>query len=119
MATSPGWYPNEDSKRNMLTEYGRALGAGEYVNHDKDALEECGQYVWGPNGTVVHSAALAQVDPSGAKKNHGDRVIGDGLSWMGVKYRRPKRVMRKQRPLNCMAARNELHRRLQREKRYW
>lgn len=83
----PGWFSNEDLKRNLLTEYGNALASRLFTNPDGTAVRECELYEWTENQQVVHSEARSSAlsDPAGAKKNHGDRVIGDALCWMLVK----------------------------------
>ena len=80
-----GWFSGAATKRSLLAEYGRALETGEMTNRSRESLEECGAYVITPNG-VEHDAALNNVkrDPTGAKANHGDRVISSALSWKGV-----------------------------------
>lgn len=78
----PGFFPNEDVKRALLTEYGRALTTREFTNPDETAVNECRMYEWTENQSVVHVDSIGAPDPSGAKKNHGDRVIGDAVDWM-------------------------------------
>ncbi|KKN54697.1 hypothetical protein LCGC14_0589660 [marine sediment metagenome] len=81
----PGFFPNEDSKRGLLTEYGRALNMREFTNPDETAVNECQMYEWTETQGVAHVGSAAAPDPSSAKKNHGDRVIGDALTWMLLK----------------------------------
>lgn len=78
----PGFFPNEDIKRELLTEYGRALTLREFTNPDETAVNECLMYEWTETQGVVHVDSIGAPDPSGAKKNHGDRVIGDAVDWM-------------------------------------
>ncbi len=81
----PGFFPNEDLKRGLLTEYGRALTTREFTNPDETAVNECQMYEWTETQGVAHVGAASAPDPSGAKKNHGDRVIGDALCWMALR----------------------------------
>ena len=90
----PGLFLNGDSKRELLTEYGRALMDGEVVNRDELALREGFQYEFGPNGLVEHIEAIASPDPSGAKKNHADRWAADALGWHLVKRYKPERLQK-------------------------
>ena len=78
----PGWPVNDDSKRNLLTEYGRAVLSGEFTNRDKEALEECLRYRWEPKGKIAHVRSVAGKDGSGASANHGDRAVADAIAWM-------------------------------------
>jgi hypothetical protein len=88
-AESPGFYPNEGTKCDLLTEYNRALENREFTNPDETAVNECQMYEWTDTQSVCHVEAASAPDPSGAKKNHGDRVIADALCWMLM--RRTKR----------------------------
>lgn len=80
----PGWVPTRPNKRALLGEYGRALYLETLMNYSEPALLETLQYVF-VNNTVEHSAASTCIDPSGARENHGDRVIADALAWKGAK----------------------------------
>lgn len=77
----PGWSPTPDSQRALLDEYKRALLSGDYIEKSEDAVNEARQYIHMPDGTVKHRAFSAQSDPSGARKNHGDRVTASALAW--------------------------------------
>lgn len=81
-AEKPGFYPNEDTKRGLLTEYERAISTREFTNPDAIALNECLAYEWTDTQRVVHVGSITAADASGAKKNHGDHVIADALAWM-------------------------------------
>jgi hypothetical protein len=90
---SAGWGAGRNTKKELLGDYSRALQVGDYENTSKEALEECKQYVYtgqGADGGVEHIGQHRSRDPSGAKENHGDRVIADALSWLGMKDRRVK-----------------------------
>lgn len=76
-----GWVSTEGGRIALLSEYRRALGAGDYQNLSVRALTECRQYVYAPSGGIVHMASLRSEDPSGARANHGDIVIADALCW--------------------------------------
>lgn len=90
-AEKPGVFPTKDSKRNLLTEYGRALTMREFTNPDEVAVNECQCYEFCENGLIAHVESVKSADPSGAKGNHGDRVIGDALNWMLMKgWKRPE-----------------------------
>jgi hypothetical protein len=109
VSKKPGWFVTGEGKMNILTEFGRALAAGDIVVRSRDTLEEMGQYVWAPGGKVEHQAVLAATDPSGATKAHGDRVASAALMWYAMS--KQPRSGRKQRyiPPNCLAARNKMH----------
>jgi hypothetical protein len=81
----PGWFPDGDMKRNVLAEYGRALQMREFTNPDRVALQECEMYEYTETGKIAHIGSVTAADPSGAKQNHGDRVIADALCWNEVR----------------------------------
>lgn len=81
----PGWANSPDSKREAMLEYSRALAAGEFINRDTVALDECLQYVFWPDGSIGHAKSRSHVDPSSARENHGDRVIADMLAYRGAR----------------------------------
>lgn len=81
----PGWYPSVDNKTLLLHEYRDALYSRHVINHCKEALAETLSYVYNASGAPEHPDEVKSDDPSGARMNHGDRVIADALAWMGAK----------------------------------
>jgi hypothetical protein len=108
----PGWAPGKDSKSLLLGNYRDIIETSECVNCSKEALEECLEYVYGPDGTPLHSKSINKDDPSGAKDNHGDRVIGDALAWKLMTYtsRNPQET-KPEIPPGCLAWRNRMRER--------
>lgn len=88
----PGWAPTRDNKKALLGEYGRALAGSDCMNPDKDSLRECQEYYYQPSGAIEHSSESGATDPSGAKDQHGDRVIADALCWLAMKSEKPREV---------------------------
>ena len=88
----PGWASTRDTKVALLGAYRDALERGDCINRSRDALEECLEFVHTPDGGIEHSRALNKADPSGARGNHGDRVIADALAFKGLheRARRPE-----------------------------
>jgi hypothetical protein len=79
---TPGWYPTDPAKLEVLESYRKALRTREFLNRSKEALDECLLFKYSPNGKkVYHSGELSDADPSGAGVNHGDRVMADALAW--------------------------------------
>ncbi len=79
----PGWYPNPRAKRVLLDGYNAALTNRAYVNRSELALGECVHYRYSDKrDTVEHPGDIGGSDPSGARSNHGDRVIADALCWL-------------------------------------
>ena len=84
-----GWYSSKEGKASLLGEYRNALKTCEMINHSYSALKECEQYVYG-KGEISHAKESKIDDPSGAKSNHGDRVIADALCWKVLKEDKKK-----------------------------
>lgn len=104
----PGWYATRDTKMAMLGEYRRALNVGEFANRSRQAVKECQQYVYMvESNTVEHSRSRRGLDPSGAKDNHGDIVIADGLCWKGMKELPVKQEVMEQYGRFCFASRRQ------------
>jgi len=81
----PGWHETKDRKVSLLGEFQRAIGAGEFIEHENEVLTEMGEYIRLSNGSVVHSRSESTIDPTGAKANHGDRVISRAICWQGMR----------------------------------
>lgn len=80
----PGWASTKEGKLVLLGEYRAAVEKGMCVNRSKEALEETLEYIFTPDGSVEHSRSRNKVDPTGAKANHGDRVMADALAWKAL-----------------------------------
>lgn len=82
---TPGWMPTNENKRAVLEEYRSALASKRCINRSHIALEECLYFIINPQGHIVHAGEFDRDDPSGARVNHGDRVIADALAWRVAK----------------------------------
>jgi len=82
----PGWYSTKPGKINLLSQYQNAIESEPpmLVNYSLEAIEELEYYVYGKNGSVVHSQSDTTTDLSDTSANHGDRVIADSLAWKGI-----------------------------------
>jgi len=104
----PGWASTKDSKRKLLGRYKDAVESASCANRSRMALEECREYVFEPNGGVAHARESNRTDPTGAKSNHGDRVIADALAWFMVSEKKPKHKLSKQDvPIGSLAWRRQ------------
>ena len=105
----PGWASTKETKLVLMGQYRSALEKGECINYSKLAVEETLEYVFSPDGGVVHARAASKSDPSGAKTNHGDRVMADALANKGMSERVQKTVHQKQEvPVMSLAWRNKM-----------
>jgi hypothetical protein len=83
--TIPGWHATRETKLVLLGSYRNMIEKQKCANRSKDALDETLEYVFLPNGSVVHSRSTDKEDPSGAGASHGDRVIADALGVLGLR----------------------------------
>jgi hypothetical protein len=79
MTQIPGWASTGQTKKILLSDYRRLLSDDGIINPCYDALNECHSYVYTSTGHVAHAGSVNSLDPSGARDNHGDRVIADAL----------------------------------------
>jgi len=86
----PGWASTNETKLVLMGNYRAGVEKFSLVNRSKIALEETLEYIFDNKGGVEHSRANDKVDPTGAKKNHGDRVMADALACHGMAERREK-----------------------------
>lgn len=81
----PGWSPSGSNKRRLLDAYRAAIYDRRCINYSDVALQECGPYHFtGIGDQVIHPGEVNTDDPTGARYNHGDRVVADALAWMVV-----------------------------------
>ena len=81
---SMGWMPTRDSKQALLGRYRKSLFNEEFVNHSREAIDECREFIYDSTGGVQHALSISASDKSGAKANHGDRVIADALACLAL-----------------------------------
>ena len=115
----PGWFTSKSNKNSLLGEYNRALASSSFINRSKPAIRECRAYVFQPNGSVEHSKAMADADPSATGDNHGDRVIADALCWWTMKGREAKIEKEFVIPVGSLAWRMQLHEREEHKGDWW
>lgn len=82
----PGWVPSAQSRMELLSELRTAMSTRQFLNRSASAVEECRAFVYTPQGVEYaeakgFDALTGKPDPSGARANHGDRVIADALAW--------------------------------------
>jgi hypothetical protein len=104
----PGVAQTKETKLMILGDYRAAVEKGECINYSKEAMEETLEYIFGVDGGVEHSRSCGKIDPSGAKANHGDRVMADALAWKALKDRMRTPVAEKPKIIpGCLAWRNQ------------
>lgn len=117
---TPGWHSNPNTKVPLLQEYRRALQNREFLNRSKEAVAECRAYVYCTGDGVAHTRSLTIADPSGAKANHGDRVIADAICWKMIKeVARDTRPKQQEALPGTFAHRRKLREAEERRQDYW
>lgn len=116
VTNKPGFFMTKNEKHALLSDYSEALAEGLVVNRSEDSINEAYHYVLMADGRVVHAASEDTEDPSGARDNHGDRVIADALAVRVLGLRdRPQQTKDQTPPPNSFAARREAYLRSRRE----
>lgn len=78
----PGWMPTNPNREYMLGLFRSALGGRRWTIRSEASVIEAQQYVRDAQGYPVHADVLHEDDPAGAKLQHGDRVVADGLCYL-------------------------------------
>jgi hypothetical protein len=73
---------SESSKRILLGNLSRAVQQGEVIVPCTGTLDEMLAYVLDGNGRVI--PGRLRDESTGARENHGDRVIALALAWMAL-----------------------------------
>jgi hypothetical protein len=81
VSDTPGWSNSPESMKQLIENYKDALRANQFLNRSTFALSECLAFVYAEDGYVYHTGWKDPKDPSGARINHGDRVVADALCW--------------------------------------
>jgi hypothetical protein len=77
-----GWLSTEQNKRLLLGNLSRSVQQGEMIVPCTGTMDEMLAYVLDSNGRVV--AGRLRDESTGARENHGDRVIALALAWMAM-----------------------------------
>ncbi len=79
-AAKAGWAPTRDNKYQLLSQYRGALSDRTICTRSEQTLLEALEYLFLGNNWVEHSSLNENEDPSGARDQHGDRVIAAALA---------------------------------------
>ncbi len=77
-----GWNSNRHRKQYAVELYRRDLALRHFLNYDVDAIAEAEAWIYFEDGSIGPGSLIEE--PGGARENHGDRVIADMLSTIGV-----------------------------------
>ena len=106
-AAKAGWAPTRDNKYQLLSQFRGALADRVVCARSENLLLETLEYLFLGNNWVEHSSLNENEDPSGARDQHGDRVIAAALACK-VMDDQPKAVTeikREHSPLSVMGRR--------------
>lgn len=78
-----GWRSSAEKKSIALGELRRAYAHDDYINHSQEALDEAMSYISYPGGGIGPAELVVESDA--VRKAHGDRVIADMLSLVGLR----------------------------------
>jgi hypothetical protein len=78
-----GWRSNPEKKAITLGELRRAYAHETFINRSKEALDEALSYIAYPGGGIGPAELVVESDST--RKAHGDRVIADMLSLVGLR----------------------------------
>ncbi len=115
----PGCFLTGSNKLAILGAYRKALDSGAYTQRSYEANRECLQYVFTSKSTVEHASSRNTVDPTGARDNHGDRVIADALAYKAIQSHSYIEDESQFETRHCFAARRRRFMDKRKQKQYW
>lgn len=109
ISDEPGYHLNPQSKGVLLEDYRADLADDRFVNRSETGLRETLQFVRKADGTIEHSASANSQDPSGARAAHGDEVIADAMTCVGLREKRTEQKAEEPtEPVGSLAWRRKL-----------
>jgi len=115
----PGWYSTKDNKLALLGNYRKALANNSFVQRSYFAVAEAREYIFTATGSVEFARSVNTIDPSGARNNHGDRIIADALCCKAIGEIRSGKTEVRKIPDNCLYARRMKADKRHRDEVYW
>lgn len=107
----PGFSPNRGTVMPLHIRHRKALDSGAVIIRSRDVVRECREYRH-EKDTVVHSMEVSEIDPAGAKANHGDRCKAHALAtWIMPDAPKVEFEMEVRNDMSTLAGRREARRR--------
>lgn len=103
----PGWDPTTGNKDDLLFTYRKTLLVGDFIDRSFECYEECKLFIVNAESHPEHSSEKNSIDPSGAKGNHGDRVIATALLVLALSRFKIVEKKTEELPASSFAARRE------------
>lgn len=117
----PGWQQSPSNKKLILSEMMESMRTRDLLLYSEDVYAECLKFKYDPSGNPVHAGEFNSNDPSGARVNHGDRVIAMALArWLAKGHgRRIETIVPKQPGIGSLAGRRQFAENRSREAEAW
>jgi len=115
----PGWWATKETKLTLLGAYRKALAEELFIQRSYHSVAEAREYIFTASGSVEHARSVNTVDPSGARDNHGDRVIADALCSRALADSNIKRSEEVEPTPDTFAGRRLKRQQEKRKKVYW
>lgn len=113
-----GWHSNRQKKEDLLGIYRRALARDDVINHSDRAIDEAEEYIYYDGGGIGPAQLLQESEQ--ARSTHGDRVIADALTVIGMMESPEAEAKEPAEPLDSIAGRRRKYRaRRQTSMRRW
>jgi hypothetical protein len=109
----PGWFPTKETKISLHGDLRRGYAERNFKDPSAECNQEAREYIVQPNGAIEHIKASSNVDPTGARENHGDRVVATALCWKALQHGgKDKKQTPREIPVGSLAWRRQNRRRL-------
>jgi hypothetical protein len=114
-----GWHSNNERKIVLVAAYRESLAKDRCINPCKESLDEALDYVLDENGLLI--PGKMREESGGGRALHGDHVIADALTELGVgELPKGDRPLKARAPAGSFAARREARRKADaRDKDEW
>jgi len=115
----PGWWATKETKLTLLGNFRKALAEDLFIQRSYHSVAEAREYIFTASGAVEHARSVNTIDPSGARDNHGDRVIADALCNRLLLDKHVKPEPEPEPMINTLAGRRLKIKRERQQKVYW
>jgi hypothetical protein len=115
----PGWFATKDTKVQLFGQFRAALAGRTIILRSRALITECMEYVFTPDQSVEHARSVSNIDPSGARTNHGDRPTAAALVVEAMGREHEPVELEPELPKHCLAGRRAAAEAKRKEAAYW
>jgi len=108
---APGMPSSKEIKTNIMNNFRAALFSGAYISPSEEMYRQAEQFVYEPDGKIVHSKCKTTDDYSDAGEQHGDVVTSEVILWIAICNRQDSVTEEKVIPIGSFAWRREQRKR--------